>query len=186
MRHRNAVSVLTLTTAVVALALFAGPAAARTAPTGSFTLHPGQTLHATGMTLPAKNDYYYYEVGYTIVGGGDTFWANNEGSTSPVTLADETVSNPADASDIAVTLYLYSYWSGGFSWPMPLGYYWSIGSSATQTNLTDVNHVTTGWVKGKAVVSMNGVGTTGSMMDSSYRPALGQGDFNATVTISKR
>ena len=73
MRHRNAVLALTLATVVVALALLASPAAARTAPTGSFTLHPGQTLHATGMTLAAKNDYYYYEVGYTIVGGSDTF-----------------------------------------------------------------------------------------------------------------
>lgn len=183
--NRRLIAGLPALLAIVLIALVsAGPAAARTAPSGSFTVKPGQTLRLSNISLAPMNNLYFLAFGFTSDYTGDISLGDNTGTTTTVYPADQSVSNPADATDdMVVRVWLYSvYTNGSYPW----AYYHSDGASWTSNYTENVDHATTGWVKGKATISINGVGSLGTLQESStYQPTLGQGDLNATVTITK-
>jgi hypothetical protein len=174
MRRLLSLGTLGLLAMIVALVL-SGPAAARTG-TGVYTVKAGQTMYLTNMSLNSTMSsdwvwFYAYDsqgvgvatffLGSTYSSQTSTSWTNTSGSTAYVVfeLTDNT----------------YSAANG-----MP--YYISDGSSTNTT--TSVSHATNGYLKGKAIVSITDTGG-GAYANSVYMPALGQGNFNATVSIKR-
>lgn len=165
------VMMLALAVLVVPLVLLvaAGPAAARSAPTGTFTLHPGQTVYVTNANVYSAAWSYVYLVqdgsllqlaeNSNYIGTNYAFAATSYSNT---TSSDKTV---------LVALYIPS---AGMTYL----------SNHTSTGVvTTADHALLGYVKGKVVVSINDNTTTNT--GNSVPTALGDGSLNVTISIKK-
>jgi hypothetical protein len=172
--------------ASLAILLFsAGGAAARTA-TGQFTVKNGQTIHFTHVNIDSSDiDYVGFDA---FTSGGDYVYGDSIGDNS-LSIGTNYVltTSPSWTNTTGNTLYVRLYlddWSSG-GWPAE---YWSDGGSNTDNSAGWVDHATAGYVKGKAVVSINDANFTGSTVKTNdpWSPTLGAGNFNATVTVRGR
>lgn len=165
MRRLLKTGTLGLLVSLVAVLLSVGSASARSAPSGTFTVKPGQTMYFTNMDINSgwydqaflvyNNDLEgSVSIGDNSGGNGalpDASWTNSTGSTATVVIG---------LSDIAGVNCYSNHRCGGGSY----------------------DHAALGYVNGKIVVSINDSngGTTGT---TASVPTLGQGNFNATVSI---
>jgi hypothetical protein len=165
---------------LIALSLSAGTAAARTA-SGNFALQPGQTIHFTNMSYAPTDNQWDTVAIFVSASPGD--WANAISfpkqlawGTLAYTPDPNSYTNTGDSLQYA-TLYTQDSASGS-----TVSFLSNHKSYANDT-LGDVNHATLGYVKGKAIVSLND-SNGGNTATTNDQPLLGQGDFNATVTVT--
>lgn len=183
MRHRFAVLLLALGAAVVALVVATGSGAARTAPSGIFTLKAGQTIHFNNLSMNGSGGSLYefveYYVGTTATdpstdGTAYNLWSDY-GTSTTQSFSNTTYTNETGGT-VYVELYLQDA-NGGYAT------YFSNHTSRNTTAAAD--HAATGWVKGKAAISINDSGTNAANKNVAWVPTLGHGNFNTTVTITK-